>query len=337
MAYRSDDLARLVRDDHTAAVIGLEDRTTHQALGRLEADFTALIRRSLAAWVAAFGGVRSQAQPGPALNQLLAAVRAAVRRLLNPLGSRAVNVLGGVLGEAVRLGAQQGTAFLLAAGGRRYAAPAVRAGRALTETAAGIAALVTDRRDRALALLHPDQVRHWSHLLAGIGTGRTALSAVRSHIAWTINQGVAQGADAVSRAASLSRLWIAEATACVRCLAYAGLIAPAGEGFPGGLSWDPRQAHIGGHHIDGPPLHGHCHCRAMPWDGRWTTSGTPFPEALRNEALRSIAYGAGRPSESRAARIRAARQLLRTEPDLLPVVEATARTAVRTGRFPVAA
>jgi len=58
---------------------------------------------------------------------------------------------------------------------------------------------------------------------------------------------------------------------------------------------------------------------------------------LQREAHRSIAYGRARPSESRAARLRAVRELLRTEPDLLPAVEATARTAVRTGRFPVVA
>ncbi|WP_176739652.1 hypothetical protein, partial [Streptomyces sp. EN16] len=62
-----------------------------------------------------------------------------------------------------------------------------------------------------------------------------------------------------------------------------------------------------------------------------------FPLALRREAHRSIAYGRARPSESRAARLRAVRELLRTEPDLLPAVEARARTALQAGRFPAAA
>jgi hypothetical protein len=63
----------------------------------------------------------------------------------------------------------------------------------------------------------------------------------------------------------------------------------------------------------------------------------PFPLALQREAHRSIAYGAGRPSESRAGRLRAVRELLRTEPDLLPAVEARARQALRTNRFQAAA
>jgi hypothetical protein len=63
----------------------------------------------------------------------------------------------------------------------------------------------------------------------------------------------------------------------------------------------------------------------------------PFPLALQREAHRSLGYGTARPSESRAARLRAARELLRTEPDLLPAVEARARAALRTGRFTQAA
>lgn len=337
MPYSSADLASLVQDDHAAAVISMEDETAQQALGRTDADFDALVRRSLAAWTAAFGGPAAAAVPGAAMSRILAAVRAAVRRLLGPLGHRAATALGGILGDAVRMGAQQGAAFLLAASGRRYATPAVRAGRALADTAAGIARIVADRRDRALSLLRPDQVRHWSHLLAGIGAGRGALSAVRAHIAWTINQAVNQGLDAVSRAVATGRLWIAEVDACVTCLAYAGSIAPDGAGFGGGLSWDPRQRRIGADSIDGPPLHGFCRCRTVAWSDDWATEGTPFPEALRNEAHRSIAYGTGRPTESRAARLRAARELLRTEPDLLPAVEAAARRAVQRGRFPAAA
>jgi hypothetical protein len=75
----------------------------------------------------------------------------------------------------------------------------------------------------------------------------------------------------------------------------------------------------------------------VAWADTWTTSGIPFPVALQQEAHRSLAYGAARPSESRAARLRAVRQLLRTDPDLLPAVEARARTALRTGRFAQAA
>jgi hypothetical protein len=120
-------------------------------------------------------------------------------------------------------------------------------------------------------------------------------------------------------------------------LSYTGRVVQVGEPFPGGLSWDPRQRGARRPGVDGPPLHAHCRCRAVPWDDAWTTDGVPFPIALEREAQRSIGYGTGRASESRAARLRAVRELLRTVDDLLPAVEARARTALQTGRFPAAA
>lgn len=337
MPYRSTDLAALAQGDHTDAVIALEDQTAQDTLGRMDDDFTALTRRTVTAWTLAFGSATAAAVPGAALLRLLAAVRAAVRRLLGNLAPRATTTLHNVLADAAALGARQGTAFLLAASSRRYAIPAVRPSRSLLDTAARIAAMVTDRRDRALALLRPDQVRTWSHLLTGIAAGRAAIAAVRAHIAWTVNGAVNEGLDRVVRAASVGRLWVAEADACVRCLAYTGRTAAVGEPFPGGLSWDPRQRRTGAPGVDGPPLHGHCRCRAVPWSDAWVADGVPFPLALQREAHRSLAYGSARASESTAARIRAARELLRVENDLLPAVEARARAALRAGRFAVAA
>ncbi|WP_393075252.1 hypothetical protein [Streptomyces sp. LN704] len=209
--------------------------------------------------------------------------------------------------------------------------------RVLRDEARRIRDLVVERRDRALFLLHPDRVTRWSHLLAGLGAARSVLPAVRAHVAWVINTAVHQGLDEVVRATAPLRVWVSEADACVRCLAYTGRTARPDEPFPGGLSWDPRQRRTRADGVDGPPLHAHCRCRTVPWDNAWRADSIPFPEALRREAERSIGYGAARPSESRAVRIRAARELLRTVDDLLPAVEATAQTAVRNGRFPAAA
>jgi hypothetical protein len=236
------------------------------------------------------------------------------------------------------MGVRQGTEFVRAASGRRRREPRVpKVSRVLRDEAHRIRDLVIERRDRALFLLHPDRVSRWSHMLAGLGAARAVLPAVRAHIAWVINTAVHQGLDSVVRATAPMRLWVSEADACVRCLAYTGRVVRADEPFPGGLSWDPRQRRAKAAGVDGPPLHAHCRCRAVPWSDAWTTDGTPFPEALRREAERSIGYGLGRPSESRAVRLRAARELLRTVDDLLPAVEARARTALRTGRFPAAA
>lgn len=338
MPYRSDDLARLVQDDHAGEVLGLENETTDSILHGEDASFEALIRRTLTAWVQAFGGVDQPATAGDALRRILAAARAAVRRILGRIADRAPDRLAAVLPQALTLGVRHGAEFAEAASGRRVRAVTTpRVGRPLRKEAARVGDLVRERQDRALFLLHPDRTTRWAHALAGLGVGRAALAAVRAHVAWVVNTAVSEGADTMARAVASARVWVAEVDACVRCLSYTGRVVAVDQPFPGGLSWDPRQRRLRAAPVDGPPLHAHCRCRALPWNGAWTTEGVPFPLALQREAHRSIAYGRARPSESRAARLRAVRELLRTEPDLLPAVDARARRALRTGDFTPAA
>lgn len=338
MPYSSDDLASLVQDDHTGEVVDLENQLAARLLRGSDRAFEELIRRVLAAWTRAFGGPSQPGLPGEVLSRIIAVARAAAARLLDDLAGRAPSVLEGGLGPALAMGVRQGVDFVRAASGRRRRTPAVPSvGRVLREEARRVRDMVVERRDRALHLLHPDRVTRWSHMLAGLGAARAVLPAVRAHIAWVINTAVHEGLDAVVRATAPLRLWVSEADACVRCLAYTGRTAKPGEPFPGGLSWDPRQRAGRRPGVEGPPLHSHCRCRAVPWDDAWTTTGVPFPLALQREAHRSLAYGTARPSESRAARLRAVRELLRTTDDLLPAVETRARTALQTGRFAPAA
>jgi hypothetical protein len=338
MPYSSEHLAHLAQDDHTSEVVDLENRLAGRALLGVDRAFEELIRRTLTAWTRAYGGPSQPALPGDVLRRIIAAARAAVSRILDDVAGRAPGIVQDGLSPALAMGVRQGGEFVRAASGRRRREPRVpAASRVLRDEARRIRDLVIERRDRALFLLHPDRVSRWSHMLAGLGAARAVLPAVRAHIAWVINTSAHKGLDAIVRATAPLRVWVSEADACVRCLAYTGHTARPGEPFPGGLSWDPRQRRARAAGVDGPPLHAHCRCRAVPWNDAWKGSGIPFPEALRREAERSIGYGAGRPSESRAARLRAARELLRTVDDLLPAVEARARTALRTGRFPTAA
>lgn len=335
MARRSlnERLARLIQGEQTDAVVRLEDRATQRALGNLDDDFTTLVRRTLAAWTTAFGSVGGDATSGPALRSILAAVRAAVRRLLAPLGPRAQQALDQSLTDAVLLGASQHAAFVRDATGRSASTPLPRPRRPLRDAAARVRGIVAERRDRALAMLRPAVARRWSHVLTGIGTARGALSAVRSHITWVVGQAVNEGLTAGIRAIGAQKLWVAERDACVNCAAYAGLVADVGDDFPGGLSWDPQQRGRG-EPLPAPPLHPNCRCRVVAWKDEWAEPGVlPFPEALRREARRSIARGFSLQTESNAARIRAARELLRRGANLPRSVEAYAATAIAAGRF----
>jgi hypothetical protein len=338
MPYRSEHLARLVQDDHTGEVIDLEDEIAAGILRGVDRAFDELVRRMLDVWTKAFGGPHRTAVPGDVLQRIITSARVTARRLLDDLAGRAPSLLEAGIGPALAMGVRQGEEFVKAAAGRRPRASSVpRVGRLLRDEARRIRDMVVERRDRALHLLRSDRVSRWSHLLAGLGAARSALPAIRAHIAQVINTAIHEGLDAVVRATAPLRVWVSEADACVRCMAYTGRVVPADEPFPGGLSWDPHQRGARKPGVEGPPLHPNCRCRVLPWSEAWTTEGVPFPLALQREAHRSIGLGRSRPSESRASRLRAAGELLRTESDLLPAVDAWARRAIRTGSFAPAA
>ena len=125
MAYRSADLLRLVQDTHTSEVAALEDEISAASVGGAERALARLVETALKAWTLAFGGPGRPARAGEQLRRLLAAARAAVRRILDGLGVRAAAALTPRLGESVALGAQQGAAFVAAAAGRRVRVPSV--------------------------------------------------------------------------------------------------------------------------------------------------------------------------------------------------------------------
>ncbi|PIB09638.1 hypothetical protein B1C81_10855 [Streptomyces sp. HG99] len=335
MARRAanDELAELVQGEQTDAVRVLEDRIAVRAVGTLDDRFTILSQRSLTAWVTAFGGVAAEASDPGALRRILASIRAAIRRLLTPLGRRAEQVLTEALAEAVMLGAQQHAAFVSEATGRRNRPVTSRVSGALRARAAAITQAVTDRRDRALAALRPNRTRRWSEVQTGIGVARSAIPAVRTHITTTVNEAVNEAAETAIKHAGEKKVWIAERDACVNCAAYAGLTVAAEAKFPAGLSWDPNQRGRG-EALAAPPKHPSCRCRVTAWQDAWKQDGViSFPDSLRREARRSIARGWSLPTESGAARIRAARELLRTGAGLPKSVEEFAAQAVRAGRF----
>lgn len=330
---RNEALAQLIQGEQTDEVRALEDRIATRALGAIDARFDVLTRRSVTAWVAAFGSVQAEASNPGVLRRILAAIRAAIRRLLGPLGARAEEALSDALLEAVRLGARQHAAFLDEATGRDRHPVAVRPSRRLRGRAAAITAAVAERRDRALDMLRPSRVRRWSDAQAGIGVARSATSAVRTHITTVVGEAVNEATQAAVDHVGAKKLWIAERDACVNCAAYAGLTVAANATFPAGLSWDPNQrGRVPA--LDAPPLHPNCRCRVVAWNDSWAEEGvTSMPDAVRREARRSVARGWSLPTESGAARIRAARELLRAGAGLPRSVEEFARLAVQAGRF----
>lgn len=254
---RPDELIAFVQGGQTDAVRGLEDRVVGEAVGEMDARFGELQRRSLTAWVTAFGSVGQEAQDAGVLRRILASIRSAVRGLLGPLASRSRRALSRRLTEAVRLGANQHSAFTARATGSPARTPTAQPSQRLRDTAAGIGEAIVRRRDRAMTLLQPAVASRWSRVTAGIGVARSAVSLVRAHVTWTVGQAVHEGLTAGIRAIGARKLWISERDACVSCTAYAGLVADVGDDFPAGLSWDPAQRGRT-EAIAAPPRHPNC-------------------------------------------------------------------------------
>jgi hypothetical protein len=330
----NEELADLVQGEQTDDVRDLEDRITDRALGDLDSRFAVLSRRSITAWVAAFGSVQAEAGDPAALRRILTTIRGTIRRFLGSLAPRAQQALDDALTEGVLLGARQHAVFLEEATGRTARPVNSRPSRDLRRRAAAIGTAIAERRDRALTMLRPQRARRWSDVQAGIGVAHSALPAARSHIATSINEAVNEAAQEAIDYQGQRKLWISERDACVTCAAYAGMTVAADAAFPPGLSFDPNQMGRDDRVLDGPPKHPHCRCRIVAWQDNWAPEGVPsFPDSLRREARRSIARGHSLPTESGASRIRAARELLRTGAGLPKSVEEFAASAVAAGRF----
>lgn len=128
-------------------------------------------------------------------------------------------------------------------------------------------------------------------------------------------------------------VWLAERDACVHCLALSGHVRK-GPAFPWGLTFPPAKPLKKWKELAGPPLHPHCRCQLVLWNGVDTGgAGLNFPDSLRREAKRSVIKGWALPTESQTLRQRAASALLAAGAGLPPSVEARARAAVRSKKF----
>ncbi len=149
---------------------------------------------------------------------------------------------------------------------------------------------------------------------------------------WAANRAVNTGTGLVAQHLDADVLWVAEAGACLTCLALSGQVRPADGVFDGNLTFADRPMPLfplnDPQPLDHPPRHPGCRCHTRIWLG----SGN-LPQALQREAQRTVARGTS-DYASEPARLSAADRLLQ-HPTLLPAtVRQRARRAVRTGAFP---
>lgn len=184
--------------------------------------------------------------------------------------------------------------------------------------------------DVARSLLTPATV---AQLAAQLARANAAVTSVERAVSVGVNLGSSIGLDRVAAANGADKLWLPERDACLHCLRYAGLHVPAGQSFPGGLTYDRKP--LSTSPIANPPLHPNCRCRLAIYYPRTERPGeVTLPEALKREATRSVARGFSLPTESETRRIEAAERLLRQGVNLPESVKAYARRAVDRGEFP---
>ncbi|HEY9353674.1 MAG TPA: hypothetical protein VIP28_10500 [Nocardioides sp.] len=334
MTATGQELADLVQQQQTAEAADLEEQTTAEAEAGAGDELAALVTVALAGWVAAFGAL-TVAGTGAALGRYLAGVRRDVDRATSGLDGRAPRVVRARLGEAAELGARHAVAFAGRAAGGRPRMPRVAVPEDVLDAVRALGGTVREQLRLSARLLSEQEVQRsgWRGVLAGIGAARRAVGLVGRVASWALHRAINAGAAQAIEALGARSLWVAEPTACVRCQAYAGQIADAGGRFPGGLSLDPAQRAVGAAPIDGPPIHPHDRCRLVPWRDEWAPhTGPALPDLLREQAWQSVAAGRARPSESRTARLRAARTLL-TQRGVPARVRRQAQAAVAAGHF----
>jgi hypothetical protein len=319
----------------------LEDAAAGRVAAGLAGEAAALGELAARLWVRAYGDLDAAA--GPGLDALLAALRTRVDGALDATAADA--------GPAVRAAARDAFALGVRQGREQLPAPdrppgALRPDAGAVEGAARTAArIVAGHREAAAAVLRPEVVERAGYpaVVAGVGQVRRAAVRLDGHVRTVVVAQTAGGVRAAAEAAGVGVLWVAERDGCLHCAAYAGVVAGADGAFPADLTFadrplppPPATGPDGRAHptrtaaVRGPPRHPRCRCQLSPYSPE---DDGPYARALRREARRAVLKGWSRPSESGAARLRAADRLLHAGVTLPASVQAEARRAVARGRF----
>lgn len=332
----AEELLALVQQKQIEAIKGIEDDAVRKATEKRFAALDDAVAKATADWISEFGSP-SAPGAGAALNDMISAALKAGSGAMSGLEGAAFSAMSDAVGGAVEAALAQGSAFVEGATGKAASANVATPKVDLGEERAALKAALADGEKGLKGLLKRNLVERLGlrGILAGLTQARQAVNRAKSTISVAVNKNVANTMRATATANKAKQeVWIAERDACVRCIRYAGTVVDKGDDWPGGLSWDPNSRDKNAPGVR-PPLHPNCRCRPVPWDESWKRPGeVSLPEAVRREAERSIARGFSLPGESNASRIRALKELLKTNPALPKTVVAAARKAAAKGEFP---
>lgn len=168
------------------------------------------------------------------------------------------------------------------------------------------ATAAAEARRRATGL---GTVTNLADLLTVLGPLARSVSEMTGAAEWSAQTAANEATISAAAQAESKLVVVPERDACVECQSRGGDTGEAATGDP-------------------PPFHPRCRCELQEYVDE------AVPKALKREAVRSVLRGFSLPSESEAARLRAAKELLRKKPTAPASVKAYAERAVREGRFP---
>lgn len=144
-------------------------------------------------------------------------------------------------------------------------------------------------------------------VLAVLGPLTKSAAEMEGAASYAVHLAANEAATSAAEQTGAKLVFVAERDACLECNGYAGAT---------------------GDDIPEVPVHPNCRCELQPYDD------PAIPVALKREALRSVLRGFSLPSESEAARVRAAKAALRSRPNAPQSVKDYAAAAVKRGKFP---
>ncbi|HEY1820411.1 MAG TPA: hypothetical protein VGG83_10810 [Trebonia sp.] len=191
--------------------------------------------------------------------------------------------------------------------------PVAAAPREVTQAVRSATASARVKVDRSAKMLQRSS--DLTAAATALNVAQQAIGSVATGAEWAVNDAGNRAAARIAQATGQKLVWVPERDACVVCLALSGdVVDPMkGESFDEFATFGattPPSVWPPGMPLIGPPRHPHCRCIAQVWNGS-AVGGMSWPERLKHEALRSIARGFSLPSESQAARLRAAERILR--------------------------
>lgn len=151
-------------------------------------------------------------------------------------------------------------------------------------------------------------LRTMSGILGVLGPLGKSAADLEAAASYAVHTAANEATIEAARQADADLVFVPERDACLECINRGGDTGDAATGNP-------------------PPVHPRCRCELQEFND------PEVPKALKRESIRSVLRGFSLPSESEAARLRAAAEMLRRRPVAPKSVQDYARAAIKRGKF----